>query len=245
VVSVPLEFAPPKYAVIVNALQARIEDGTYVPGALLPSETDLMAEFGVSRPTAVRAFDFLRQHGWVEARQGRGRFVLGRPVQARGVPAHVSAMLGDEVDARVRVVEVARVPASTRVAAALDVSDGALVVARRRVVSVVGLGPVEAGTVYVPVEVAQGTDVGSVAPLPAGLLSHLAARKGIEFGHATERISARVATAQESRLLEVGRRECVLTVLLVVHDRAGQPVFALDMVLPPTRHELEDAFPVS
>lgn len=70
---------PPKYVVIINALQQRINNGTYPPGGRLPSESDLIREFGASRPVVVRALDLLRQDGWIESRQGKGRFALSRP----------------------------------------------------------------------------------------------------------------------------------------------------------------------
>jgi len=104
---------------------------------------------------------------------------------------------------------------------------------------------VEAGTAYVPVDLATGTDVGTSSALPEGLLQHLAARKGVEFDHATERISARLPSADEAALLEIGRRDPVLTVLLGVCDRAGRPLVAVDVLLPAARHELEDVFPLT
>jgi GntR family transcriptional regulator len=242
---VPIESALPKYAVIVNAVQARIIDGTYPPGVKLPSEADLVNEFGTSRPTVVRAFDYLRQHGWIEAQQGKGRFALPPPVDPRGVPQHAAAFLAEEVVGQVRILDVHRMPAPSRAAYALDVPESTPVVVRRRLMSVDDVGPVELGTAYVPVDLAEGTAVESADPLAEGLLKHLAGRKGVRFDHATERISARPATAEESRLLDLGRRECVLTTLLSIRDQAGRPLLALDVVLPPTRHELEDKFPVT
>ena len=79
----PIEYAPPKYVTIVNALQARIEDGTYASGAMLPSETVLMKEFDTSRPTVVRSLEILRQAGWIETQQGKGRFARSKPVEPR------------------------------------------------------------------------------------------------------------------------------------------------------------------
>jgi GntR family transcriptional regulator len=245
VVPVPIEFAPPKYAVIVNAIQERIEDGTYPPGVMLPSETALLNEFGTSRPTVVRALEILRQQGWIETQQGKGRFVRAKPPEPRRMPAHAAALLADEVAGQVRVVDVVEMPAPMRAASALGVGEGAPVVVRRRLISVEGVGPVELATAYVPVDLAEGTDIRSSKPLPEGLLRHLAARKGIEFDHVTERISARPATAEEADLLDVRRRECVLTALFAACDRDGTPVFALDVVMPPTRHEMEDRFPIT
>ncbi|GGM50457.1 GntR family transcriptional regulator [Dactylosporangium sucinum] len=241
----PIEYAPPKYVVIVNTLQARIEDGTYASGAMLPSETTLMGEFDASRPTVVRALEILRQDGWIEAQQGKGRFVRSKPAEPRPMPPHAATLLADEAEGRVRLIDVAEMPAPARAAAALDVREGSPVVVRRRLVSVDGLGPVELGAVYVPVDLAEGTDVGSSAPLSEGLLQHLAARKGLHFGHVTERISTRPATPDERRLLEIDRADWVLTALFTVYTREGLPAFALDLAVPPSRHEFEDSFPLT
>jgi GntR family transcriptional regulator len=245
VVAVPIEFSPPKYAVIVNALQGRIEDGTYAPGVMLPSETALMAEFDTSRPTVVRALEILRRDGWIDTQQGKGRFVKGKPADPRGMPAHAGALLADEVAGQVKVVDVTEMPAPARAASALGVGEGVPVVVRRRLISVDGLGPVELASAYVPVALAEGTAIRSPKPLREGLLRHLASRKGVRFDHVTERISARPATAEEATLLDVRRRDCVLTALFAVCDVEGTPAFALDVVMPPTRHELEDTFPLT
>jgi len=73
------DYAPPKYAQVVAEIKARIERGDYPPGSLLPSEHQLVAEFGVSRPTIVKSLSALRQDGWIDTQQGKGSFVRGRP----------------------------------------------------------------------------------------------------------------------------------------------------------------------
>src|SRR5215471_7127109 len=85
------DYSPPKYAQVVAEIQRRIESGDYPPGSLLPSEHQLVADFGVSRPTIVKALSSLRQDGWIETQQGKGSFVRGRPALAgaqRTRPAH-------------------------------------------------------------------------------------------------------------------------------------------------------------
>ncbi|MDG6109644.1 GntR family transcriptional regulator [Dactylosporangium aurantiacum] len=241
----PIEYRPPKYITIVNALQARIEDGTYASGEMLPSETALMAEFDTSRPTVVRSLEILRQDGWIDTQQGKGRFVRSKPPEPRKMPAHAASLLADEAVGRVRILDVAEVPAPARASSALDIDAGSPIVVRRRLVSVDGLGPVELGTVYVPVGLAAGTDVGSTAPLPEGLLRHLSVRKGVQFTHVTERISARPATPDERELLEVDDGSWLLTALFAVYTRDGLPAFALDVAVPPARHEFEDSFPIT
>jgi GntR family transcriptional regulator len=245
VVTVPLEFEPPKYAVVVNAIQERIENGTYPPGDAIPSETQLMAEFRISRPTVVRALGILQQTGWIDSQHGRGRFVRARPPQGpRQMPEHAVAMLEREETAEVKLLSVRAVVAPDRAAAALSVEPGTAVIARQRLVVADEIGPIELGTVYVPVELATGTAVGESAPIEGGVLRHLAKAKGVEFTHATERISARPASAEEAQLLQVGRRECLLSLLVTAYDRAGAPRLVVDVLVPTSRHELEDAFPI-
>ena len=41
----------PKYQEIANILRTRIKNNTYPPDSLLPNQTDLVEEFGVSRMT--------------------------------------------------------------------------------------------------------------------------------------------------------------------------------------------------
>src|SRR5450432_476026 len=76
------EYTPPKYARVIAEVQRRIESGEYPPGSLLPSEHQLSDEFGIARPTVVRALRVLRQERWIETQQGKGSFVRGRPALA-------------------------------------------------------------------------------------------------------------------------------------------------------------------
>ncbi|PWK41670.1 GntR family transcriptional regulator [Actinoplanes xinjiangensis] len=235
---------PPKYAVVVNAVQQRIEDGTYAPGTAIPSETQLMAEFDTSRPTVVRALGILQQDGWIESQQGKGRFVKGRPSPAAQQSAdRMLELLDQGEEADVTLLRVGAIMTPNRAAVALELESDTPVILRRRLVES-EVGPVELSSLYVPVELAAGTDIGRKAPLPDGVLQHLKARKGIDFDHATERISARLPTAEEAELLRIDERDAVLTVLVTVFDRSGDPRFAVDVVIPAVRHELEGSFPL-
>ncbi|MFC6018429.1 GntR family transcriptional regulator [Plantactinospora solaniradicis] len=241
----PIEVATPKYVVIVNALQERIESGAYALGSTLPSETELIREFKASRPVVVRALDLLRQDGWIESRQGKGRFVLGRPGRAgqrSRERAYAALDSAEETDSTVLGAEV--LPAPPRAASALNIEPGTPVLARRRLVVVDELGPVELGTVFVPIDLADGTDLGKTDPLSDGLLRHIAARKAVRFDHVTERISARLPSEDEASLLGVDRFDPMLTVLLSICDRTGAPQLAVDLLLPASRHDLEDVYPL-
>src|SRR5947208_1345870 len=56
-----------------DALRELIED--MHPGEQLPSESELVARFGVARGTIREALKLLEQDGLVDVQHGRGRFV--------------------------------------------------------------------------------------------------------------------------------------------------------------------------
>jgi LacI family transcriptional regulator len=65
----------PKHTEISSYLQTEISAGHYKAGARLPSEVQLVKQFGVSRPTVARALRDLEENGVVERRPGSGTYV--------------------------------------------------------------------------------------------------------------------------------------------------------------------------
>ena len=63
-----------KWLEIFETLQKELRDGIYPQGVPLPSEEALDRKFGVSRITAVRAMEELRQCGLVWRKRGCGTF---------------------------------------------------------------------------------------------------------------------------------------------------------------------------
>jgi GntR family transcriptional regulator len=234
----------PLYVQIVSTIQDRITSGQYGPGEVIPSEPALQAEFGASRPTVVRALGVLQQDGWIVAEKGRGRFVRRShtidPHQGAGAGR---AALGVEKMTGVRVLSVGPVPAPTRAAVALQLVEGEPVWARTRLVTA-AREAVQLVTVYTPVDLAEGTQLVRGTALTVDPLAHLAAVKGVRFDYATDRIGARTATPDEARLLDLDRRDIVLTVLAIAYDTTGTPHVAADAAIPATRMDLEDTFPL-
>src|ERR1700753_1591267 len=68
---------------ITGDLRQQIQDGTYGPGALLPSEPEVAASYKVSRQTARSALRALEQEGLITVRPRRGR--IGRAPPRRAV----------------------------------------------------------------------------------------------------------------------------------------------------------------
>ena len=63
------------YAAVKASLKQRIAQGGWQPGTRLPSERELVQEFGCARMTVHRALRELEEEGLIERRQGSGSFV--------------------------------------------------------------------------------------------------------------------------------------------------------------------------
>lgn len=70
------------YQQVAAAIREAVLSGEFAPGSLLPSEAQLMARYGVSRPTVRNAIAALRAEGLIDVRHGKGSFVRssGQPV---------------------------------------------------------------------------------------------------------------------------------------------------------------------
>jgi DNA-binding transcriptional MocR family regulator len=90
----------PMYAALADGLRLLISDGRIPAGTRLPSERELTTELGVSRTTVTRAYDRLRERGYLRSRQGSGSVTsVPQPAEGRSdsvlSPAHGDADLLD------------------------------------------------------------------------------------------------------------------------------------------------------
>lgn len=236
------EVAAPKYLCVAQAIEGRIEGGSYPPGSLIPSEHQLVQSFGISRPTVVRALDLLKRDGWLESRQGYGTIVRGRPeVLMPGERRGRVALERAEADIPGRVLDAGRAPAPPRVASVLGIPRGTEVLVRRLLVERDG-EPVELTTSYFPLALAERTELAERGPLAEGLRAHLEARTKTRYDHVLERISARLPDDKEAALLAVTGGSPMLSILVVACDASGQAVHVMDVLLPADRQELEDTY---
>ena len=206
----------PLYLQAARSIEGILDDFAKVGDGPIPSETEIATALGIGRPTVRQALSHLQQAGRVYAQRGIGTFaapaVLTRPARLTS--------LYDDLDEKglqptTRVLELAAVSATAQEAAELEVvsGSGAPLVRIRRLRLAAGH----------PVAVLDNLLNLGGRPLPqrseleqGGLYSTLSARYGIELRFASLRVSARLATADERRLLElpspcavlVGRRIC-------------------------------------
>jgi len=69
----------PHYKRLYEDLRKQIVDGVYKEGDLLPSENDLCATYGVTRPTVRQALTALVSDGFIRKHQGKGSIVSKLP----------------------------------------------------------------------------------------------------------------------------------------------------------------------
>ncbi|MEU8312009.1 GntR family transcriptional regulator [Micromonospora sp. NPDC048887] len=108
----------PRYRVIADELRERIESGAIPPGALLPPESALTAEFRASRGTVRQAIAFLRDEGLLVTAHGRGTYV------SPNTPQSASTVVTNTWHERVADRELAKI---------LDIPEGARVRTRREI----------------------------------------------------------------------------------------------------------------
>src|SRR5262252_9797844 len=98
----------PRHLQIQRVLRARIESGEWEGDRPIPTEMELLDEFGVSRTTIREALGVLAREGLIIRHRGRGSFVRPQPSVDR--PAAVTNLiLGYQ--AEVKVITVETVPA--------------------------------------------------------------------------------------------------------------------------------------
>ncbi|MEV6866791.1 GntR family transcriptional regulator [Streptosporangium subroseum] len=236
------EYAPPKYAQIVTAIRHKIADGTYPPGSQLPSETQLIRDFAVSRPTVVRALQVLQLRGIIDREHGKGSFVKAAPPMADEDFSRPGRAVLDRVEANEggSVVDAGARPAPENVAAALAVPEGTPVMMRRVLLSDSD-EPCELITFWCPIELAEGTDLGKALPLPVSVHQHLQAVKGLRLDHVMERVAARHPTKDEIKLLGLVKTAAVLGVVARVFA-GNRLALIVEVTLPGLLHELEDTY---
>ena len=189
----------PLYVQVRSVVLERIQNGTWKPGAALPSEIALGQELGVSQGTVRRGLDSLVTDQLLVRRQGLGTFVADHTpadVLFRFFKLYTNA--GERVLPSSRDVRVRRGPATKREAAALRIDPGAEVVriARTRLA---GKIPIIRESIALPADIFP--DIGIDGTVPNTLYDFFQHRYGITVSRADERVEPATARAREARYL--------------------------------------------
>jgi GntR family transcriptional regulator len=218
-----------RYQQIAEALRRRVDAGEFAAGRMLPSESELSAEFDASRVTVRRALEMLRDEGLVDARQGFGWFVPGDPVrQPLGRLATIEEQMeASGVVSQRRILEFAFERAPKEVAKVL----GTQQVLRVKRINMADGEPFAIVTVWCPAELGQNLSRRNVEQSPFYELLD------IPLQGATQTIGADAASPDDASLLHVPAGSPVLRCERITSDTAGQPVLLSHHVFPAHRTE--------
>jgi len=216
-----------RYRQIADELRDRIRLARQ--NVLLPSESDLSAEFNVSRVTIRRALETLREAGLVESRQGFGWYVAGGPLQQHlGGLATIEDQLQQRgIRPERRVLEFAFEEAPPRVREAL----GADQVLRVRRLNLADGEPFAVVTVWCPAELGHHLSRHDVEQRPFYELL------GIALRGATQTIGADAAGHDDAALLQIPVASPVLRCERITTDTTGRSVLMSEHVFPAHRTE--------
>ena len=241
-----------RHRVIADQLRAAIKDGSLQPGAKLKSETELMAEHGVSRGTVREALANLRAEGLVEARRGSGVFVRGfrrlnrnatkrlaSDVWGIGQPIW-SVDLEDDRQLDVTNLRVEEITPPEHIAACLGLRPGETVWMRDRDYMVDGRA-VQHATSYLPTSIVAGSPITQDDPGRGGIYKRLA-----DLGHAPahfrEELQSRMPLAEEAARLGLGAGTPVILIARTAFDADGRPVEVAEMMLDASSYFLQYDF---
>ena len=120
--------AVPIYRRIRDALRRRIESGRYREGDRLPSESELVEEFGAARMTVRHALGLLVQDHLVVRSAGRGTFVAPRRQEA-SIDSASSMSFEEQISAQgrtpaLKLLGFKRIAATAEVARRLGIAAG-------------------------------------------------------------------------------------------------------------------------
>src|SRR5690606_26929281 len=67
-----------KFTAISESIIEKIKNGELLPGDRVPSENELIKQYGVSNTTARKSLLEIESKGWAQRIKGKGTFVLNR-----------------------------------------------------------------------------------------------------------------------------------------------------------------------
>jgi GntR family transcriptional regulator len=224
------------YHQILLGLTERIESGEIGVGDRLPSEADLVSDFGVSRTTARRALDELRRQGLVRREPGRGTFLASPRLRSNLAYLH---SFTEEIERwgytpGARLVWQEERAADEEVAARLEIGVGERVLFVRRL-RLADERPIFVCDSHLPVgrfPALKDADYGAIS------LSELfEERTGRKVEYSRQWIGAATATPDVAALLEIPAGVPVLKVRRITLVTGDAPIELVEAHFHPERYQ--------
>ncbi len=230
----------PHYRQIEQALRERI--ASLQPGDPLPSDAELVAEFGVSRMTARNAMQRLAEDGLVRRERGRGSFVSQPSAHRRTnrLMTFTREMLRAGRTPSSRILTRVVRPSTGPEAEALGLRPRQPIVHLRRL----RLADDQPIALESAVLVADAAPAVLTADLEHGSLHETMTRAGFALKRGTGTIGAAKATAEDARLLGLRAGDPLLVERRTIADDDGRRIETTESRYPADRYALDVQFEV-
>jgi GntR family transcriptional regulator len=193
----------PLYYQLENVLREKITSGNFEAGDRIPTELELIEEYGVSRITVRQALQALAEEGLIERKQGRGTVVAVRKSRKKRFSGtiHLTGSLDELIkmgmDTPVKVLEMKR----------LRMNEGK---------------PFGLIVNYLPEEIGAAL---TMAELSSGALLHTMETKlGYRLDNAIQQIHAELADPYVAKILDVRVGTALLSIERTVYTDKNKPV---------------------
>lgn len=212
----------PLYYQLQTILNAKIDNGDWQPGDLIPTENELIKMYNVSRTTVREAINALVNEGKLEKRQGRGTTVCKpKIVETLGhLTGFSEEMINKGYEPGAKLLLEERIVAPDKVAEKLNLAKGAEVYHIKRV-RLANNEPIAIEQTYWPLEIAQyfaGEDLSTAA------FYSLIENNGVQLKDAEEFISASAASKEHAQHLDIKENTPLLKLERITYSLRGVPV---------------------
>ncbi len=213
----------PLYHQIRQDIKAKIKSEKFPVNQPIPSESELMVHYNVSRMTVRLAIDELEKEGYVKKIQGKGTYVKKRKMtqQLNTITSWTETMLAQGLNPVTTSISTDEIEASEELAEQMQIDPGIRLYSIHRVKSVEG-EPIGISQVYLVADVAPGlTDMPQIRD---SIYSVLESVYNVDLASATETVEAHAAEKEEARLLNIKEGEPVICVTRLTYDSFGKVI---------------------
>jgi GntR family transcriptional regulator len=227
----------PLHQQIYELLRSKILNGAWDVGDMLPTEFELMEEYGVSRVTIRQVFDRFASEGLIYRQQGRGTFVA-KPTLEQGLTRIIS--FTEDMHRRglvpaTKVLAAELIPAAKEVAETLkiDAEENVVFIKRLRIANGEPMCIEES---HLPHKLCPGILDYDFANQP--LRETLDKRYNIRIVRALQKIHASLATGETAKLLGISYPSALLFIERVSFNQWDLPVEFLRLYFRGDRYSL-------
>ena len=213
----------PLYTQIKDMLRERILDGSYQPHQQMPTESEMIASFNVSRITVRQALNDLQNEGLIFKIHGKGTFVSKpKAFQDLGkLQGFGEAMRQMGYETYSRVVGIKSVTASPQITEKLGLPKRQRVTELNRV-RFLNREPISLDISYLPLSIGERLAKEDLAVRDVFLI--LENDYGISLGHADLQIGSTLADDSLVHHLRVEPGSPVLFIERLTHTSTGKPI---------------------